>query len=53
MNLHKDYIDGALRFSFSLLNQPEEIDYCIEQLVPAYEKLKKISMKQQANRSSA
>jgi cysteine desulfurase len=43
MGLSNAEVEGALRFSLSALNSEEEVDYCIEKLVPAYRRLLKMS----------
>ncbi len=43
MELDKKTVEGALRFSFSLFNSHEEIDYTVDALVAAVNKLKKMT----------
>jgi cysteine desulfurase len=43
MGLDKKKVEGALRFSFSLFNRQEEIDYTVDSLVVAVNKLKKMA----------
>ena len=43
MGLEKKTVEGALRFSFSLFNRYEEIDYTVDSLGAAVNKLKKMA----------
>ena len=42
MGLTKDDVEGAIRFSLSVMNTQEDMEYCLEKIVPAYERLKKM-----------
>ena len=43
MNLSKEVVNGAIRFSISKNTQKQDIDECVEKLVKAVEKLRAIS----------
>lgn len=43
MGIDRTTVEGALRFSFSVMNKPEEIDYAVEALIPAIKKLRKMA----------
>jgi cysteine desulfurase len=43
MGINRSTVEGALRFSFSVMNKPEEVDYAFGVLLPAVNKLRKMA----------